>query len=174
MPVASWRSLRTVAGWTRGAATAVAVACYAYMVVAVTIQVVGRYLLPIQIGNAVETAAFAQVWLAALGAAYALRTGAVFAVDILPSLLPLPLARAVSLLLAAVSLCFLGVMIYGGVLLTQRGFHQTSPTLLLPMWTVFIAIPTGMAVMAIEVVVRVADRWDDPFRQVEDQGVEPA
>jgi TRAP-type C4-dicarboxylate transport system permease small subunit len=37
------------------------------MVVAVIVQVLGRYLLPIGIGNAVETAAFAQVWLACIG-----------------------------------------------------------------------------------------------------------
>ena len=153
----------------RAISTGMAVICYGYMVVAVLVQVLGRYMLPIGIGNAVETAAFAQVWLACIGAGLALRHGAVFAVDALPGTLPLGAARLVSVLIAIGSLIFLAVLIYGGVLLTRQGAFQTSPTLLLPMWIVFSAVPVGMSFMAIEVIARVAERWNDPFGQPFDQ-----
>ena len=167
--------LRSAVSWLRRISLGIALLCYGYMVVSVFLQVLGRYtFIPISIGNAVETAAFAQVWLASMGAGLALRKGAVFAVDLLPSLLPLALARALSIFIALISILFLCVVIYGGVLLTQKGFKQTSPTLLIPMWTVFIAIPIGMFVLAIEVALRVVERWDNPFAQIGSAERDPA
>lgn len=150
----------------RGLTTGFAVACFCFMVLAVTVQVIGRYLLPIKLGNAVESAAFAQVWLACIGAGLALRHGAVFAVDALPAMLPLWAARVASVLIAAGSLLFLAVLVYGGILLMRQGASQTSPTLLMPMWIVFMAVPVGMSFMALEVVLRVVERWSDPFTPV--------
>ncbi len=150
----------------RAVTTGFAVICFCFMVLAVTVQVIGRYALPIKLGNAVESAAFAQVWLACIGAGLALRHGAVFAVDALPATLPLWAARVVSVLIAAGSLVFLAVLIYGGVLLMRQGASQTSPTLLLPMWIVFMAVPVGMTFMALEVILRVFERWSDPFAPV--------
>lgn len=147
----------------RAITTGFAVICFSYMVIAVTVQVIGRYVLPIKLGNAVESAAFAQVWLACIGAGLALRHGAVFAVDALPAMLPLWAARGASIVIAVASLVFLAVLIYGGILLMRQGAFQTSPTLLLPMWIVFAAVPVGMSFMALEVVVRVFERWSDPF-----------
>ncbi|MCY0093440.1 TRAP transporter small permease [Hoeflea ulvae] len=150
----------------RSLTTGIAVICFGFMVVAVMVQVLGRYVLPIKVGNAVETAAFAQVWLACIGAGLALRHGAVFAVDALPARLSLRSARLVSVLIAAGSLLFLAVLIYGGVLLTRQGASQSSPTLLLPMWIVFSAVPVGMSFMALEVVLRVVENWAAPFSPV--------
>jgi C4-dicarboxylate transporter DctQ subunit len=153
----------------RAITTGFAVICFCFMVCAVAVQVLGRYVLPINLGNAVETAAFAQVWLACIGAGLALRHGAVFAVDALPATLPLHAARAVSILIALGSLVFLAVLIYGGILLTRQGLFQTSPTLLLPMWIVFAAVPVGMSFMALEVILRVFERWSNPFAPIFDQ-----
>ncbi|MFN4128568.1 MAG: TRAP transporter small permease [Paracoccaceae bacterium] len=150
----------------RAVTTGFAVTCFCFMVLAVSVQVLGRYVLPIKLGNAVESAAFAQVWLACIGAGLALRHGAVFAVDALPATLPLWAARAVSVAIAALSLIFLAVQIYGGILLTRQGAAQTSPTLLLPMWIVFLAVPVGMSFMALEVILRVFERWSNPFAPI--------
>lgn len=158
--------VKRLIAFVRALTTGCAVLCFCFMVLAVSVQVIGRYVLPIKLGNAVESAAFAQVWLACLGAGLALRHGAVFAVDALPAALPLWAARVASVLIAAGSLVFLAVLIYGGLLLTRQGASQTSPTLLLPMWTVFLAVPVGMGFMALEVVLRVFERWSDPFAPV--------
>lgn len=153
----------------RKISTGMAVMFYSYMVLAVLMQVLGRYVLPINVGNAVETAAFSQVWLACIGAGLALRHGAIFAVDALPAMLPLKLAQVVSVLIAVGSLIFLAVLVYGGIILVRQGVFQTSPTLLLPMWPIFTAVPVGMGLMAIEVVARVFERWHDPFGSHYDQ-----
>ena len=148
---------------------AAVVVAYGYMVLAVTFQVLGRYVLGFRIGNAVETATFAQVWLTAIGASLALRYGAIFAVDTLTRHLPLGPARAVSVLIAALNLVFVAVMIYGGVLLTEQGFRQSSPVLLIPMWTIFISIPIGMTLLGVEVVLQVVERWAAPFGTVQEE-----
>jgi TRAP-type C4-dicarboxylate transport system permease small subunit len=153
----------------RNLTTGFAILCFSFMVIAVAVQVIGRYVLPIKLGNAVETAAFAQVWLACIGAGLALRHGAVFAVDALPATFPLWAARAASVFIALGSLIFLAVLIYGGILLTKQGLSQTSPTLLLPMWIVFAAVPVGMSFMALEVILRVFDRWSNPFAPIFEQ-----
>jgi TRAP-type C4-dicarboxylate transport system permease small subunit len=147
----------------------VVVVLYAYMVLAVVLQVFGRYVNAVNIGNAVETATFAQVWLTAVGASVALRHGAIFAVDTLTRHLGLGPARALSILVAGLNLIFIAVMIYGGVLLTEQGFHQTSPVLLVPMWTIFISIPIGMTLLGAEVLLLVVERWDEPFAGIQEE-----
>jgi C4-dicarboxylate transporter DctQ subunit len=139
------------------------VVLYAYMVLAVVFQVIGRYVLDFHIGNAVETATFAQVWLTAVGASVALRHGAIFAVDTVTRHLGLQAARAMSIGIALFNLIFIAVMIYGGILLTEQGFRQTSPVLLIPMWTIFISIPIGMALLGAEIILHVVEHWNAPF-----------
>ncbi len=103
-----------------------AILCFGFMVVAGAVPVIGRYLLPIKLGNAVESAAFAPMWLACSGAGRALRHGAV---DALPAMLLLRTARVVSVLIAVGCLMFLAGLIHGGVLLPQQGVFQTPPRL---------------------------------------------
>jgi TRAP-type C4-dicarboxylate transport system permease small subunit len=160
---------RGIGGLRRAVEWAVVI-IFAYMVGAVLVQVLGRYVLPIRIGNAVETATFAQIWLTAIGASLALRQGAIFALDTVTRRLPLAPARALSVIIAALSLLFLAVMVYGGVLLTRQGFAQTSPVLLIPMWTIFISIPIGMTLLAIEVVLQVVETWHAPFPPIGAEG----
>lgn len=147
----------------RRAVDIVVILLYSYMVLAVIVQVAGRYIPGLHTGNAVETSTYAQVWLTAVGASVALRHGAIFAVDTLTRHLNLATARAFSILIAAINMTFIVVMIYGGILLTEQGFHQTSPVLLLPMWVVFISIPIGMILLGFEIIMQVFEKWGGPF-----------
>ena len=152
-----------IVGVVRNVVNVLVVIIFAYMVVAVILQVASRTLTWIPAGNAVETATFAQIWLTTLGAGLALRQGALFALDTVTRRLHGGIARALSLLIAAIGLGFIAVMIYGGVLLTMQGMAQNSPVLQLPMWTMFISIPIGMTLLGLEVIVHLIERWDDPF-----------
>jgi TRAP-type C4-dicarboxylate transport system permease small subunit len=145
------------------------VVVFGYMVLAVVAQVAGRYLPGVALGNAVESATFAQIWLTTLGAGLALRTGAIFSLDTVTRHLSLGPARAFSLIIAAISLGFVAVMVYGGILLTMQGTGQRSPVLLIPMWTIFISIPVGMTLLGIEIVVRVIERWNAPFAAIDEE-----
>lgn len=156
------RLLRKAIAAVRLLADGAVVIVFSFMVLAVVSEIVGRTL-GLKGSNAVESATFAQIWLTALGASVALRTGSMFALDTVTRHLPLPAARALSAVIAALSLVLIAVIFQGGLILTESGFRQTSPVMQLPMWTVFVALPVGMGLLALEVVLRVVERWADPF-----------
>ena len=157
--------LTKVVGAIRGAFTVFVLVCYSYMMVAVGFQVLGRYVFNFQIGDATETATFAQVWMGFAGSGIAMRRGTIFAIDALPQALPLFPARILKILIAAACIGFLCVMIYGGYLLFEIGFIQTSPTLMIPMWIIYAVVPISMVYFALEVILQVIEHWDNPFQR---------
>jgi TRAP-type C4-dicarboxylate transport system permease small subunit len=138
------------------------------MVVSVVGGIVGRTF-NFKISNAVETASFAQIWLTAVGASVALRQGSMFALDTLTRHLGLRLARVLSIVIAGFSLLLVGILFYGGVILTESGFRQLSPVQRIPMWVVFISLPIGMALLSLEIVLRVVERWEAPFGSAQEE-----
>jgi len=155
--------LRTIAG-IRAVARVVVIACFIYMTFAVLAQVFGRYVFNYSISWSEETARFAQIWVVLIGAGIAMQRGMHVAVDSLATLLPLGPARALKIVVAAGCLWFLGVVAYSSLPLVQLGWDfETSPVLLIPMWTIYMCLPLGAAYFALEIVLSVFDRWDQPF-----------
>ena len=155
---------RTIAG-IRAVAKVVVIVCFLYMTFAVLAQVLGRYFFNYSISWSDETARFAQIWVVLIGAGIAMQRGLHVAVDPLATLLPLGPARALKIVIAAGCLWFLGVVAYASLPLLQLGwdFVETSPVLLIPMWTIYMCLPLGAAYFALEIVLSVVDRWDQPF-----------
>ena len=154
---------RVVAG-ARLTVAVIVVACFAYMTLAVLAQVFGRYVFNYSISWTEETARYAQIWVVLMGAGIAMRRGLHVAVDALAAMLPLRWARVLSLLIAAGSLWFLGVVVYGSLPLIELGWlFETSPVLQLPMWVIYLSLPLGAAYFALELVARVVERWNQPF-----------
>jgi len=154
---------RIVAGVRLGVAVLV-VACFAYMTLAVLAQVFGRYVFNYSISWTEETARYAQIWVVLMGAGIAMRRGLHVAVDALAAMLPLRWARALSILVAAGALWFLGVVVYGSLPLIELGWlFETSPVLQVPMWIIYLSLPLGAAYFALELVARVVERWHQPF-----------
>ncbi len=141
-----------------------------FMVASVVGEIVGRTF-NIKVSNAIETASYAQVWLTCIGASVALRHGSMFALDTVTRHLNLPLARAMSIFIAASGLVLVGVLFYGGLLVTESGFRQWSPVQQIPMWIVFISLPIGMGLLGLEIVLRVFERWSDPFGGVQEENL---
>ncbi|WP_372424423.1 TRAP transporter small permease [Salinarimonas chemoclinalis] len=133
---------------------AATVACLAIMVLAITVQVVGRYLLPFPIADAVEISTFAQVWLVLLGAGLACRADALFTVDLVGSRLSPALERARRLLVLLAGSVFLGMLFWGSLSLLELGTRQRAPTLRIAMWWIYVSIPIGVAYFWIELAVR--------------------
>ena len=157
---------RNLAKALRLTAATVVVVCFAYMTLAVLAQVFGRYLFNYSISWTEETAKFAQIWVVFIGAGIAMRRGWHVAVDVLPSMLPLGPARAVSVVVAAGCLGFLGLVVLGSLPLIELGWmFETSPVLQAPMWIIYLCIPIGAIYFAIEIVLSVIDRWDRPYGQ---------
>ncbi len=154
---------RVVAG-VRLAVAVLVVACFAYMTLAVLAQVFGRYVFNYSISWTEETARYAQIWVVLMGAGIAMRRGLHVAVDALAAMLPLRWGRALSLVIAAGALWFLGVVIYGSLPLIELGWlFETSPVLQLPMWIIYLSLPLGAGYLAVELVARVVERWNRPF-----------
>ena len=147
----------------RRAVSAIVVVLFSVMLIAVLAQVAGRYFFNFSIAQAAEIATFCQIWLVLLGAGVALARGQHVAIDVLPSQLPLPLARLALIAIAAVSAAFLAVLAYGALPLIKLGQFQTSPALQMPMKYMYACLPVGAIYMMLELVLSVVQRWDDPF-----------
>ncbi len=162
------QGLRTIAVW-------VVVACFVYMTLAVLAQVFGRYVFNYSISWTEETAKFAQIWVVLIGAGITMRRGLHVAVDVLAAMLPLNLARALMVLVAAGCLWFLGIVIYGSLPLIELGWKfETSPVLQIPMWIIYLCLPLGAIYFGIEIVLSVFARWDNPTNQRPDSQTESA
>lgn len=159
----------------RAAAATVVVVCFIYMTLAVLAQVFGRYVFNYSISWTEETAKFAQIWVVLIGAGITMRRGLHVAVDVLAAMLPLRPARLLMIVVACGCLWFLGIVAYGSLALLELGWDfETSPVLLIPMWTIYLCLPLGAAYFAFEIVLHVIDRWDRPFGQQADIEVESA
>jgi len=158
------RILSRIVAVARIAVAVIVVACFAWMTLAVLAQVFGRYVFNYSISWTEETARYAQIWVVLMGAGIAMRRGLHVAVDALAAMLPLGWGRALSLLIAAGALWFLGVVVYGSLPLIELGWlFETSPVLQVPMWIIYLSLPLGAIYFALELVARVVDRWDQPF-----------
>ena len=148
------------------AAVVLVVVCFAYMTLAVLAQVFGRYVFNYSISWTEETAKFAQIWVVLIGAGITMRRGLHVAVDVLVAMLPLALARTLSVVVAAGCLWFLGIVIYGSLALIELGWlFERSPVLLVPMWIIYLGLPIGAVYFGLEIILSVIDRWDQPFGQ---------
>lgn len=159
----------------RAAIEIVVIVCFAYMVLAVLVQVFGRYVFNYSISWTEETANFAQTWVVLMGAGITMRRGLHVAVDALPAMLPLGLARIMSIFVTAGGIWFLGVVIIGSLPLIELGWmFERSPVLLVPMWIIYLCLPIGAFYFALEMVLSVIKRWDQPFGLRKSSDVERA
>ena len=96
-------------------------------------------------------------------AGVAVARGQHVAIDMLPAKLPLPMARVALVAIALVTVAFLAVLAWGSQPLLRMGEFQTSPALRIPMKWIYLCLPMGAAYMALELLLSVLQRWDDPF-----------
>ena len=100
---------------------------------------------------AAEATRYAIVWLVFIGGSRAALVGAHITIDALPEFLPQHAARAVTRTGFAVSSVACAVLAWYGVGLVQTmmAFRQLSPSLEIPMWWVYLALPLGFALMTV-------------------------
>ncbi|MBL3570174.1 C4-dicarboxylate ABC transporter permease [Rhodovulum sulfidophilum] len=136
---------------------------FSVMMAAVLVQVAGRYVFNYSIAQASEIATFCQIWLVLLGAGVAMARGQHVAIDMVPARFSLPWARAALIFIALVSAAFLAVLAWGSQPLIRMGEFQTSPSLRVPMMYMYLCLPVGAGYIALELLLSVIQRWDDPF-----------
>lgn len=142
--------------------TVLVVAFFAWMTIAVLVQIAGRYLFNYSIDWTAETATFAQVWMILLAAGLAMRRNLHVSVDALTNVLPVSVLRALIVVVAVPCLWFLWQAIAGSLALIDIGRIQSSPVLNVPMWIPYLALPIGLAYFGLEFLAALARKWRDP------------
>ncbi|UYG00643.1 MULTISPECIES: TRAP transporter small permease [unclassified Halomonas] len=114
-------------------------------------NVVARYVFNFGFSWAEELVRYQIVWMVLLGASVAARQGIHIGIDILRRFSPPPIARALELLVHAISIGFCAFLVFYGIELTEQThrFGQVSSALQAPMWVVQLAIPVGALLMGI-------------------------
>jgi len=133
------------------------VVIFSVMIAATFAQVVFRYLLLSPLPWSEELARYCFVWIVFLGATLGLERGVHIGVDILTILLPPRVQRWLTMLNEFLILAFVLVIIVASVAVVDANRLQFSPALGLQMAKIYLAIPLGMAVMALVLVRMLAE-----------------
>ncbi len=133
------------------------VGIFSVMIAATFAQVVFRYLLRSPLPWSEELARYCFVWIVFLGATLGLERGVHIGVDILTILLPRRVQRWLSVVNEFLMLAFVLVIIAASVAVVDANRLQFSPALGLQMAKIYLAIPLGMAVMALVLIRKLAE-----------------
>jgi TRAP-type transport system small permease protein len=120
----------------------------AVLVVTTVLQVLSRYVLQRPIDWTEEVARYVFVWVAMIGAGAAARDRVHFFVDLFLERVPSSVRRASAVALGLVSSTFLLIVAWAGFELAISNQAQESPVLNVPMSVPYLAIPVGLALMA--------------------------
>lgn len=142
--------------------TGLVVIFFTYMIVAILVQIAGRYVFNYPIDWTAETATFAQIWMVLLAAGLAMRENLHVSIDALTQALPLSLARVLIVAVALPCTWFLWQAIAGSLALIEVGRIQASPVLRIPMWIPYLSLPIGLAYFGLEFLLALAGRWQRP------------
>jgi TRAP-type C4-dicarboxylate transport system permease small subunit len=99
-----------------------------------------------------EVTRFAGIWSAFLVSGVAVRHGAHLGVDLVTVRLPNEVRRAVYFICCMLMLGFCALLLVYGIKLAVENVDQVSPALEWSMGVVYLCIPTGGALMTIEIV----------------------
>lgn len=133
------------------------VGIFAVMIGATFAQVIFRYLFRSPLPWSEELARYCFVWIVFLGATLGLERGVHIGVDILTILLPARVQRWLAVINEVIILAFALLIIQASVAVVDANRLQFSPALGFQMAKVYLAIPLGMAVMALLVVGKLAE-----------------
>ena len=128
-----------------------------YMIIAILLQIFGRYLSnDMDISWTEESARFAQLWMVFFGAGIAMQRNLHVGVDVLTGMLKGTSKKILVVLCGMFAVVFLIIAIYGSFDLLAVGGLQISAALNIPMSYVYFIIPFGLIYWLIEYIIFVA------------------
>ena len=121
------------------------------MVAVIFVGTMGRYSKAFLLPWAEELARYLMIWVVFLGIGAGAKRNAHFVVEVLMLILPKGLKKFLRIFNSLFVAAFMGTLIYYSKTLIERimGMQQLSPSLHIPIWTIYIAIPVGCALMGI-------------------------
>lgn len=145
------------------AAAMIAAAILLMLFVIVQYEVVMRYVFNAPTYWTNEVSAFAIAWVGFLGAGYVLRIGRQLEIDIVTMRIS-PKARrwlgTATDLLAAAFCGLIANLSYDFVAISLMMQASSASELDVPLWIPYLALPIGFGILTLELLVRVAVRWD--------------
>ena len=125
---------------------------------AITCDVLLRYFLNSPLLGVDEISGFLQVLIVFWGCAYTFQQGGHIRVDLVTSHLAGPVRAWLRVVTLVLGLVLLGVVCWVTTdsMLTAYGYHRVSAVMLYPLWPAMLLIPTGLALMALEMLVTLA------------------
>lgn len=110
------------------------------------LQVIMRYIFNSPLSWPEELSRYCYIWITFLSIGLTIRTGSYFRVTALIDYLPAKARQAMEVFAHVINLVFYGICAYYSVdiLHTVYNSTQTTPSLRLPMYIIYIALPLGM------------------------------
>ena len=121
------------------------------MVVVIFVGTAGRYSKLFLLPWAEELARYLMIWVVFLGIGAGAKRNAHFVVEVLMLILPKSLKKCLRVFTTLFIVAFMAALIYYSRTLISRimGMQQVSPSMHIPIWTIYLAIPVGCALMAV-------------------------
>lgn len=125
--------------------------CMAVMVVAIGMQVFNRYVLDSSLVWSEELGRYLFIWSVYVGCGYAMRENRHLRVTALAQFSPPAVRKGLDAFSQLMTLIFCGFALVWGARMIGflHGTGQEAPALEIPIYWVFLALPVGMALMAI-------------------------
>lgn len=124
-----------------------AVLMFLLMVSLCILQVICRYVLKLSLSFTEELSRFLFIWVTFLGTAMALKKHQHVKMDLLVSVFPARIRKAVEQSVGAFTVFIYGILIYSGIGVMEKTMDQTSAAMNFPMGLVYAAVPVSFAVM---------------------------
>ena len=153
----------------RSITNAIVVSLFVIIVVVVSAQVFSRYVIHLSIRWADEMSRFAFVWLVYIGGAVTIRDGRNVCFDLILDSMKGKKWKIMFTVVTVISIVFLILVTYFGVLVCQVEMSETSPIMHWPMQIVCLAIPLGGVLMMMEEVCY----WFEHRKDRDGQELEP-
>ena len=129
----------------------------AVMSVVVFLQVIFRFVIKASLPWSEELSRYLLVYITYFGCAYGIKTGAHLGVEAFVLILPKTVQKAINVLvqIGGLVVCVLILKFGADIVMSQMQSGQLSPAMRLPMWTIYSAIPIGMAFCVIRYAVEI-------------------
>ena len=129
----------------------------AVMSVVVFLQIIFRFVIRASLPWSEELSRYLLVYITYFGCAYGIKTGAHLGVEAFVLILPKTVQKAINVLvqIGGLVVCVLILKFGADIVFSQMQSGQLSPAMRLPMWTIYSAIPIGMAFCVIRYAVEI-------------------
>ena len=122
-------------------------------------SVIFRFVLKLPLSGIDEISSYSMIWFVFTSGALALKKGAHVGVDIIKSILPAIMDTILDILIYIFILSIMLIIAFQGAIFVMNRTWEVTPSLMLPTWTIYIAIPLGATFMSVQTVILIISKY---------------